>query len=291
MYMAYSKNPHLPRVRRDAVKLLREGWSTRKVARHLGYSQSVIVKWAKKAPKDMRRVIPTASSRPHRHPRALPEQIIQAILRERKKRSRCAEAVHGALALQGIEVSLSSVKRTLARYGMTKQRSPWKRWHRSFVRAKAANPGDLVQLDTIHIQPRGGRKFYIYTLIDLHSRFAYAKVTQKISAPTSVRFLREAQRRAPFSFRVLQTDNGPEFTTHFTERVALPHRHSRVRQSNDNAHVERFNRTIQEECLDREICDPEHYQRAIRKYLPYYNGERLHLGLQLRTPLQTIPSY
>ena len=32
MYMAYTQNPHLPRVRMEAVRLVRFGWSTRKVA-------------------------------------------------------------------------------------------------------------------------------------------------------------------------------------------------------------------------------------------------------------------
>jgi len=40
MYMAYTTNPNLPRVRMDAVRLVRSGWSTRKVARHLGFNQA-----------------------------------------------------------------------------------------------------------------------------------------------------------------------------------------------------------------------------------------------------------
>jgi len=33
------------------------------------------------------------------------------------------------------------------------------------------------------------------------------------------------------------------------------------------------------------------YQKAIKEYLPYYNGQRLHLGINLQTPLQMVPSY
>ena len=44
--MAYTKNPHLPRVRMQAAKLVIEkGWSARQVARHTGFNQSTIVKW------------------------------------------------------------------------------------------------------------------------------------------------------------------------------------------------------------------------------------------------------
>ncbi len=35
--MAYTTNPHLPRVRIEAVGLVHKGWRKRKVARHLGF--------------------------------------------------------------------------------------------------------------------------------------------------------------------------------------------------------------------------------------------------------------
>ncbi|MEK9138119.1 MAG: integrase core domain-containing protein [Bacteroidota bacterium] len=145
-------------------------------------------------------------------------------------------------------------------------------------------PGDLVELDTIHVLPRGGERFYVYTLIDVVSRWAYAKTVTKINTHQSLRFLREAQGRAPFSFSTLQSDHGSEFSTNSSERSHLVHRHSRVRQPNDNGHLERFNRTVQEECLHRVPRTPWHYRRALQNYLPYYNTERLHLGLNLKTP-------
>ncbi|MBT5016346.1 transposase [Candidatus Peregrinibacteria bacterium] len=87
---------------------------------------------------------------------------------------------------------------------------------------------------------------------------------------------------------MIQSDNGPEFSQNFTERIKIIHRHSRVRKSNDNAHVERFNRTIQEECLDRVPENMSSYLKAISEYLEYYNHERLHLGINKKTPSQII---
>ena len=292
MYMSYTTNPRLPRVRMDAVKLVRSGWSTRKVALHFGYSQAAIARWIRRAPLNRRlRTIPTRSSRPHHHPKELPQSIIDMIVAERKKRNRCAVIVHDEIKKQGIIVSLSSVKRTLERKGLIRKRSPWKRWHSVFPRPIAEKPGDLAQIDTIHIQPRGGQKFYIYTLIDLFSRFAYAKVAWHINTHESLRFTREAERIAGFSFRVIQSDNGSEFSSWFTENIGvmgIGHRHSRVRKPNDNAHIERFNRTLQEECLDRIPKEFFSYRKAIKKYLAYYNGERSHMGIDFLTPLQKI---
>src|SRR3989344_5789839 len=291
MYMAYTTNPRLPHVRMDAVLLVRAGWSTRQAARHVGYSQSAIVKWVARAPRDGRETIPTRSSRPHHHPRTLSRDMVQAIVKQRLTRGRCAEVVHEELLIQGILVSISSVKRTLDRTGLTRKRSQWKRYHVSMERPAAEKPGDLVQIDSLHIAPRNGMRFYVYTLLDVYSRWAYAKVSRRLNTHQSLRFVREAQGQAPFPFLMLQSDHGQEFSTYFIEQVKLAHRHSRVRRPNDNAHLERFNRTIQDECLYGVRPEPWAYQKAIRVYLPYYNDERLHLGLNLKTPRQVIPSY
>lgn len=298
MYMAYITNPKMPRVRMNAVRLVRSGWSQTKVARHLGYPQGTISKWVKRAPLDGRKTIPTQSSTPHHHPHELKQDIVDAIVRTRKTHGRCSEVVHEELKQAGIVVSLSSVKRTLARRGLIRERNPWKRWHFTTPRPIAENPGDLVQIDTIHIQPKGETKFYVYTLIDLCSRFAYAKIVWRINTHESLRFVREAEEAAGFSFTTIQSDHGQEFSSWFTENIGvmgISHRHSRVRQANDNAHVERFNRTIQEECLDHVPKDFCSYRRVIKNYLAYYNGRRMHMGINFLTPLQkiaeTIPSY
>lgn len=292
MYMAYTTNPRLPRVRMDAVRLVRSGWSTRKVAAHLGYSQAAIVQWMERAPLNRRlRTIPTQSSKPHGHPKTLSEKLVAAIVAKREEHGRCAEVVHRELKAKGIIVSLSSVKRTLKRKGLIRERSPWKRWHSTFPRPTAEKPGELVQIDTIHFHCRGKPIFYAYTLIDLFSRFAYAKVVWHINTHESLKFVQEAEKAAGFSFRVIQTDHGPEFSSWFTENIrimGINHRHARVRQSNDNAHIERFNRTIQEECLDRVPKDFLAYQKAVKGYLAYYNGERSHMGIDFLTPFQKL---
>jgi transposase len=162
MYMSYTTNPQLPKVRAQAVELVRNGWSTRQVARHLGYSHSSVVRWSKRVPSIGRREIPTRSSRPHSHPKALSLEIVKCILEKRKKRNRCAEVVHRELLNDGYTVSLSSVKRTLKKHGFIKRRSPWKRWHFSGSRPLALQPGSLVQIDTIHVGPCDEKRLYTH---------------------------------------------------------------------------------------------------------------------------------
>lgn len=290
--MPYTQNPHMPKLRMQAVRLVKQqGWSTRKVARYTGFSQSAIVKWCEKDTNYGFSPIPTQSSKPLHHPHALSASIVSQIVEKRKRLKRSAEVIHQTLWNEGVEVSLSSVKRILDRCGLTKKRSPWKRVHLSPHRPDVAGPGDLVQVDTIHLMESEKRRIYVYTLIDVYSRWTYAWAVDRISAKKSVEFVKRAQALAPFEFQCLQSDHGSEFSQHFTERVRILHRHSRVRKPNDNAHLERFNRTLQDELLSELPVKVRVYNRKLPEYLSYYNTERLHFGIQLKTPSQMIPSY
>ena len=287
----YSTHLSLPRVRRDAAAFaVRRG--VRTAARRFGVHPGTISKWVAKARAIGLHPIPTESSRPHRSPRALPEATVLAIIQERRGRGRCAEVVHQAVLRHGISVSLSSVKRTLDRLGMRKKRSAWKRPHDFTPRPDAAYPGALLEADTVHFILPDGRRLYAYTLIDLFSRWAYAEAAERIGANASSRFMLRARTQAPFTFTMIQTDHGSEFSTWFTHvlgSLGIQHRHARVRQKDDQAHIERFNRTLQEECLDRAATTLAAFRTAIAEYLPYYNTERLHMGINFKTPAEMFP--
>ena len=133
----YTKNPYLPKVRRDAADMVRRGYTSTEVGRRFGVGSSTICKWVKKASVYGYNPIPTLSSRPKVHPKRIPRDIERAIVRRRLARNRCAEVVHKELANEGIRISLSTVKRTLERRGLVKKRSPWKRGGRMQKRMHA----------------------------------------------------------------------------------------------------------------------------------------------------------
>src|SRR3989344_6181999 len=187
--MAYTKNPHLPKVRGEAIRLVRSGMSTRKVARRLGWSQSAISQWVRRAGPGWYGPLPTHSSRPKTSPNALPKEIIAAIVAKRVGKRRCGQIIHRQLLQDGIVVSLPSVQRTLSRLGMLKKRSLWKRPHDYTQRPEACRPGALLQADTVHIMLPDGSRLYVYTVIDLYSRWAYAEIVSKISAEASGAFI------------------------------------------------------------------------------------------------------
>lgn len=288
VYMSYASNPNMPKVRQAAAEMVRRGYTPTEVGRRYGVGSSTICKWVRKSNKYGYHPIPTLSSKPKSHPNQLKDDIVWKIFHQRMKTKRCAEVVHEELKQQGVLVSLSSVKRTLDRSGLLKKRSPWKRYHPHQERPQVLLPGDLVQIDTIHLMINEKKRIYIFVLIDVYSRWVYARSYEKMNGATSVRFVKEAQRNASFTFNTLQSDHGPEFGDWFVEQVKKNHRYTRIGKPNDNAHIERFNRTLQEECVDKVSRKPRVINCALKKYLRYYNYERLHMGICLRTPNQLI---
>ncbi|MFC1618046.1 integrase core domain-containing protein [Patescibacteria group bacterium] len=293
MTMPYTTNPHLPGLRMQAAKLvLNDGWSMRQVARYYGYSHSTIVRWVRKAKLTNRREIPTESSRPHSHPKQLSREVIQAILYYRHKYRRCAEVIHHYLKKDGIQVSLSSVKRTLRRHGLTYP-SKWKRWHKYEPRPLPEKPGILVQIDTMQ-EGMSPDCLRAYALIDVHSRWVYAEPAAKANNVQSFNFFLRAQKYTPFSLQMIQSDHGAEFSKWFKKGLAakgISHRHTRVRRPTDNGHIERFMRTIQQECLHRIPRTFYAWQKAIPDFIHYYNHERPHMALNMKTPNQVVRSY
>jgi transposase InsO family protein len=288
MQMSYTKNPYLPKVRQDTADLVRKGWGVRKVARYVGVSPGTVTKWVKKAQMYGYHPIPTLSSKPKHHPKQLSDDVVWKIFHKRLLIKRSAEVVQQELVNEGVPVSLSSVKRTLDRLGLLKKRSPWKRYHIPIIRPEVKSKGDLVQIDTIHLLSDEGHRVYIFTLLDIYSRWAWAKAYKRATSNAALQFLKSCQKQASFQFKVVQSDNGSEFAGRFSENISSIHRHTRVRRPNDNAHLERFNRTLQEECLDKIPRKIGSINSALRKYLPYYNEKRLHFGLKLQTPLQVL---
>ena len=106
----------------------------------------------------------------------------------------------------------------------------------------------------------------------------------------AARVVLHARMEFGFDFHMVQADNGPEFSRYFEQVLRghdMPTRHTRLGRPNDNAHIERFNRTVQEECLGNTIyysTPTTHIQGKLDNYLHYYNYKRVHLSLQYKVP-------
>ncbi len=275
----------------EAVRLVKSGWSVREAARHFGFTHSAVVKWlarAKYLPQNSQ-LIPTRSSRPDTSPNSIDPMIVGEILKLRAERNQCAEIIHWRLEREGITVSISSVKRVLRRYGISKY-SKWKKWHQYPVRPLPEKPGLLVEIDAVHEGVPDDR-LSAYALIDVCSRWGYAEPALRVNSRATTKFVSRAKIVAPFAFQTIQTDHGSEFSKWFTkvvEHTGMSHRHTRVRTPTDNGHVERFIQTLQDECLHRIPRNFRIWEKEIPEFIRYYNTKRPHMGLDFQTPIQII---
>ena len=245
---------------------------------------------------DIRWDIPSLSAAP-KHPHTLPEELIQLVLDVRDQLKRCAEVVwyHINMVLC-IKISLSSVRRILKRNGrMQKPKNHRNRCYKGIPRPRVLAAGDLVEIDTIHLfNPVSKQKRYIYTVIDLYTRMAYARVYGDLRPINSLNTILEAEQYFGFKFKTVQCDNGLEFSKYFSDRLearGIQIRHTRLGRPNDNAHIERFNRTLQEECTGNCYLESEPLKKMddkILSYIDFYNYHRVHLGISYRTPAEML---
>lgn len=319
--MAYSTNPNLPKARAIAMQLLiREKLPLQVVANRCGVHRSTVWRWKQKwealnenvqltndnrptrsagnvfRQAALKWLVPTISSRPCTSPRAVAPYIVARVLELRAQLKRCAEVVWYHIArTDGLHVSLSSVRRILRRYhcfdGARKKRVRPDNPRRPHV----TRPGELVETDTIHyICPLTKSRRYVYTVIDLYTRMAYVEIHPRILPGLAARVVLHARNEFGFDFHMVQADNGPEFSHYFEQvlrRNVMSTRHTRLGRPNDNAHIERFNRTVQEECLGSSISykiTTKHIQTKLDDYLEYYNFKRVHLSLQCKTPAEML---
>ncbi len=290
--MAYVTSPYAPRARRLAVQDVRtKRLTVQQASRRYGVHRITIWRWVATASPDHRAFIENKSSAPHSHTNQLPAWMIERVIAVRKERKRCAVVVHHQLEKEGLVISLSSVKRIFKRNGLTRKGKRPRLTDTRFRRPPSTCPGALVEMDTIHFVTNKYQRFYVYSIIDTFSRFAYVEFQPSISPAVSCQVIDRALRVFPFPIQVIQTDHGQEFS--FSLEVALRKqavrlRHTRVKKPNDNAHIERFNRTLQEECFDGLFPEKKTIQRLLEKYVDYYNNKRLHLGIECITPQEML---
>lgn len=288
MTMAYTTNEKVGKVRVLAIRMVMSGKSTRETARYFGYNQSTIVRWCKRRNEiwHKKEELPTRSSRPHTSPRRTSREIEAKIVAVRKETKRCSEVVYEHLKLEKVDVSLSTVKRVLKRYGCLKERSRWKKRRIYPIRPDIAVQGDLVELDTVHFVDKDGKRSYLYTALDVYSRYGFAMLSKKANTHASLRFMKKVKEYFNFQIRCLQTDNGPEFGKFFTDHCGIKHRHNHPRSPNENGHLERFNRTLQEEIPKHNLCIFN--KDDVLKFLEHYNTKRMHMGIKFKTPKEMI---
>lgn len=155
----------------------------------------------------------------------------------------------------------------------------------------------LWHVDTVLLTKSTGGYHYLLTAIDDLSKLAYARLYPTHSSKQAADFLKRLHYLTEGEIINLHHDNGSEFEKDFKqacEQLSLPQWYSRVRTPKDNAVLERFNRTIQEEFVEMTYADVEDIQEfnaELTEWLEEYNNVRPHQALDYRTPLEYIDTY
>ena len=125
---------------------------------------------------------------------------------------------------------------------------------------RADYPGQKVQLDVKYVPSycvANGQKYYQFTAKDECSRWTYREMYDEHSTYSARDFLEKLLKATPFPIRLIQTDNGTEFTNtllvtkskHKTlfeqalEEMEIEYKRIRIATPRHNGKVERQHRT------------------------------------------------
>jgi len=200
---------------RQRMMEYRKGHSIAQTAIRYHTSEKTVKKW-------WRRWNGTASSledqsrRPHNSPRAHRAQEIGWIQRALKRHQweDLLLAYQELCERRGYSRSYGAFKRVAAK--LRAQKGKTKRTRKNKPYQRAEYPGQKMQLDVKYVPGAcvagGNGKYYQFTAVDECSRWTYRQMYAEHSTHSAYLFLMELIEAAPFPIRLIQTDNGTEWT-------------------------------------------------------------------------------
>ena len=153
------------------------------------------------------------------------------------------------------------------------------------------HPDSVWSADFVSDALACGRRFRTFNVVDDFNREAvHIEVDTSLPSMRLVRIFEQikAERGLP---DVLRTDNGPEFLgevfIEWARQNGMAIRYIQPGKPNQNAYIERFNRTFREELLDQyQFKTLDDLREAVHWWMIEYNEERPHGSLGDLTPLE-----
>ncbi len=150
-----------------------------------------------------------------------------------------------------------------------------------------------IQMDSLHVFVKGIKR-YIFTAIDLKTRFAFAYTYKSFASDNAKDFMEKLIKVMPFKIKAIQTDNGSEFAGNFekyTQKLKILHFYNYPRDPQSNAYIERFNRTLEEHYIEWNtdtIVNTKEFNYHLINYLLWYNTKKPHNGLGKEKALRIL---
>jgi putative transposase len=155
--------------------------------------------------------------------------------------------------------------------------------------ASPTRPDERWQTDIKYVPGEHGR-YYLLSFLDVYSRYiVHHRLLRWMDGQTvSTEAAAALETLAPTVRPVIQSDNGSGFISReFAETLSaqgVTHKRIRPHTPTDNAEIERYHRTVDEQLADLEAGDYAAMSAGIDRIIDYYNQERLHSSLSFLRP-------
>jgi transposase InsO family protein len=282
---------------------LRTGRPVKELARVHGVSASWLFKLKRRYRLEGPAGLEPRSRRPHRSPTRIADRYEDEIVALHKELDgngfdAGAETLHFHLAQRHPRPpSVSTIFRVLKARGFVTL-EPHKRPKSSIKRFAADVPNETWQCDMTHVELANGDVYEVLNMIDDHSRLCVAsRALQVVRATDVVRVLHLAGDRWGYPASFL-SDNGLIFSTGRRYQLAgateqalfalgIKAKHARPYHPQTCGKVERFHQTMKKYLAAQEdVTTKKQLQRALERFVLYYNEVRPHRGIGRRTPAQ-----
>jgi len=286
---------------KQIIRSFKQTHSVRMTAINLGIHKSTVYRWIRRArsgwSNHLRENIARKSTKPIKtHFVLTSEQRISIESLRLEKGFDVRKIVH----ILALPISHMTVYRFLKKKGLIKGLNHYRRPRfQNTIHMHSRNTFKVgyLQMDVKYLTPElTGLPWtcFEYAIIDIYSRYKDAVILNQLDCHGAALALEEILQRLPFKAIFIQTDNGFEFQgifNDFCNGLKLKHHFIHKRTPNENAVIERSFRTDQEEFLYFRKTPFKNYddlRNRFSEFLHYYNYERPHLGINLKTPMEIV---
>ena len=312
------KEKELSRVRNQWFKEYDKHKNVSTVCRMFGIHRSKFYYWKKrinlkssgkgKGYDRMKRLL-AYSRKPQTHPKEYSKEWIKLIVKIRKRTNRGADHIWFILKDKyAIHLSVSGINKVLKREELIVERRKRRKRSNTYEAPKYL-PGEKIQIDVKYVKLEDevarklGRKYrwvYQYTAIDLATGIKCKLIYEHHDGRSSVDFLCKVRLFYPFPLKIIQTDNGFEFTWRLTPHINESHPFSLQCKlfgydhhlippayPRSNSHVERTHRIDAEEVYrGRTFSSLKQLRKRNMLSLKYFNEKRPQKTKHFFSPLK-----
>jgi len=282
---------HDPVFRAKLMAMHQQGVTLKTLSAEFGVTREVLSRWWSRYQAEDLAGLQPRSRRPHTSPTQLASRLEARVLAMRQRRLSAARIAHE------LGLGHGTVQRVLEAHGVNHLPRPPRAKPKRFEKQR---PGELVHIDFKYLPAlRNARHDFEFAAVDDFSREAVVWITTESTSAAATSFLERVTAALPYPIEAVLTDNAFAFTmrharhadrrTRFQEACAamgIAHHLLRPYAPQSNGKVERFFRTVNDECLHiRPLFTFGARSRAVDDFVWFYNHERPHFSLAGMTPV------